>query len=105
MNYRTLERDAFCRCCDKIIKKNDEVVITMWSCRNRGQYIFLCVNCISEMTELIALDKQVKSREMWSKQEQYKYLREDYKNNILDHKSWREEVYEVHIDEYKKSPQ
>ena len=41
---RQAERDAFCRSCDRVIKKGEDMV-SMYSCRNRGQNIHLCLDC------------------------------------------------------------
>lgn len=48
---RKAERNAFCRACDGIIKK-DEEMITMYSRRNRGQHIHFHLECVNKMNKL-----------------------------------------------------
>lgn len=53
IEYRQTERDAFCRGCDKQIKKKTEKVIYTYSWRNRGQNILICLDCVGEINRLI----------------------------------------------------
>lgn len=54
LERRQMERDAFCRACDKVIKRNTEEAIVWYSWRNKGQHIMICLPCsqtIGEMAE------------------------------------------------------
>jgi uncharacterized protein YlaI len=53
---RKAERNAFCRSCDKVIEKGEDMV-SMYSWRNRGQHIHLCLDC-SEVIGKLAKEKQ-----------------------------------------------
>lgn len=53
INYRQTERNAFCRGCDKEIKRKTESVIATFSNRNRGQHIYFCKKCVEKMWFLI----------------------------------------------------
>jgi len=101
MNYRTLERSGYCRGCDKLIEKNTEKLISIYSHRNRGQHIYLCKDCVDKMVKLISDNKEIKSREKWAKSENYKYLRKDRNDKTMSYSDWIEEVYEKDIDNYK----
>ena len=48
---RPAQRPAFCRACDKEILKGEDM-ISMYSYRNRGQHIHICLQCASKMGEL-----------------------------------------------------
>lgn len=48
---RKAERNAFCRGCDRTIKKGTDMVTT-YSFRNRGQSIHFCVKCAKQIGEL-----------------------------------------------------
>lgn len=48
---REAQRNAYCRSCDKEIQKKEEM-ITLWSRRNRGQYIHLCLECAKKIGKL-----------------------------------------------------
>lgn len=48
---RPAERAAKCRACDKDIQQGEEM-ITWWSCRNRGMYIHLCLDCCKKIGEM-----------------------------------------------------
>jgi len=48
---RELKRAAFCRGCDEHMNTGTEV-ISMYSIRNRGQHIYLCMDCSKLITEL-----------------------------------------------------
>lgn len=50
--YRVAEREAFCRACDGLIQKGDKMV-SMYSSRNRGQYIHFHPECVKLMASLI----------------------------------------------------
>ena len=52
---RQAERNAYCRGCDKLIKKGEEMVTT-YSSRNRGQNIHFCVNCAKQIGDLVKDD-------------------------------------------------
>ena len=53
---RQAQRDAFCRSCDKVIKKGEDMV-SMYSWRNQGQHIHLCLDC-SEVIGKLAKETQ-----------------------------------------------
>lgn len=48
---REAQRDAFCRGCDKTIKKGEDM-ITTYSFRNRGQHIHFCLSCAKVIGEM-----------------------------------------------------
>lgn len=48
---REAQRDAFCRGCDKKIKRGDEMIST-YSFRNTGQHIHFCLKCAQQMGEM-----------------------------------------------------
>lgn len=49
---RPAERNAFCRGCDEVIEKGQDMVST-YSWRNRGQYIHFCLDCAKIISKLI----------------------------------------------------
>lgn len=51
--YRQPERDAICRVCDGIIKRNQDWMVSWYSRRNTGQYIHLCPECVKKLYEMI----------------------------------------------------
>lgn len=51
LTRRPIERTAYCRGCDKEMSKGEEVVST-YSWRNRGQYIYFCLKCAKDIGEL-----------------------------------------------------
>ena len=53
---RQVERQAFCRACDKTLERNTEKVIAWYSFRNRGQHIYICTDCVTSMYNLIQED-------------------------------------------------
>lgn len=53
---RLCERKCFCRGCDKPLDKGTEIIFT-YSWRNRGQNIMFCMNCATQIADL--LDKPV----------------------------------------------
>lgn len=57
MEYRVSERNCFCRLCDREITKNSEKVIAHYSHRNKGQHIFICRECVSEMFTTVVTDE------------------------------------------------
>lgn len=48
---RKAERNAFCRICDKEIKKG-ESMFSLYSHRNRGIHIHICKDCVESMKEV-----------------------------------------------------
>ena len=48
---RKAEREAFCRFCDKVIRKG-ETMFSFYSWRNRGQNIHICLDCIEKFKTL-----------------------------------------------------
>lgn len=48
MERRKVERQGFCRGCDKTLNKGDEIVYTH-SHRNRGQNILFCIDCAEKI--------------------------------------------------------
>lgn len=53
MRYELIERDGFCRGCDKKMRRNIDVVVKFYSRRNRGQNIILCKECVEKMYNLV----------------------------------------------------
>lgn len=51
---RFVERDAFCRACDKRLKRNVAEAIVWHSFRNTGQNILICLPCAREIGGLAA---------------------------------------------------
>ena len=51
MELRRMERNGFCRDCDKALEKGHLVFYTH-SRRNRGQHIFLCERCIQQVVKM-----------------------------------------------------
>ncbi len=47
--FRKIERKGFCRVCDKLLEKGEEIFYT-YSNRNRGQAIPICMGCIDEIS-------------------------------------------------------
>jgi len=52
LERRQMERDAFCRACDKVIKRNTEEAIVWYSWRNKGQHIMICLPCSQKIGEM-----------------------------------------------------
>lgn len=50
-SLRKAERDAFCRACDKTIRKNTNM-ISWYSHRNRGMNIHICLPCSQSIGKL-----------------------------------------------------
>jgi hypothetical protein len=48
---RPCEREAFCRWCDKGIKKGEEMV-SGWSIRTSGISIHFCLSCANKIGEM-----------------------------------------------------
>ena len=48
---REAQRDAFCRWCDKTVKKGDTMV-SGYSWRNRGITMHFCIPCAKKIGEL-----------------------------------------------------
>jgi hypothetical protein len=55
---RKAERNAFCRSCDKTIKKNDEMV-SWYSHRNQGMNIHLCLQCAEYIGAMVTEHKNI----------------------------------------------
>jgi hypothetical protein len=53
MQFRVAQRDCYCRGCDKQLKRNVDSGIFMYSMRNRGQNIMICVDCVKSMNTLV----------------------------------------------------
>ena len=51
MEIRKAQRHAFCRDCDKKIQVG-EYILSMYSWRNRGQNIHICLDCVDEIHEM-----------------------------------------------------
>lgn len=51
IKLRGLERDAYCRGCDELMKKHTSVIAT-YSFRNRGMHIFFCLDCAELIGQL-----------------------------------------------------
>jgi hypothetical protein len=50
--FRKAERDAFCRSCDKTIKKGTDMV-SWYSHRNQGMNIHLCLQCAKDIGTIV----------------------------------------------------
>ena len=50
--YRSADRDAFCRSCDKVIKKGSSM-ISWFSHRNRGMNIHICLICAEKIGAMV----------------------------------------------------
>lgn len=50
-DYRKAERDAFCRSCDKSIKRGTDM-ISWYSHRNQGMNIHICLSCAESIGAL-----------------------------------------------------
>lgn len=57
IEYKPTKRDAFCRGCDKTIVRNTEKVFTTYSMRNRGQHIYICMDCINKFLKIVEEEK------------------------------------------------
>lgn len=55
---RELKRTAFCRGCDDEMAPGTEVV-SMYSIRNRGQHIYLCISCSKLIGELVKVEESL----------------------------------------------
>lgn len=51
--YRLAARNAYCRSCDKVIKRDVDFMITLHSFRNTGQNIHICTDCVKLMYGLL----------------------------------------------------
>lgn len=51
--YRQPERNAFCRVCEKCIKRNEDYMVSWYSSLNRGMNIHICPDCVKALSELI----------------------------------------------------
>lgn len=51
--YRQSERDAYCRVCECVIKRNQDWMVSWYSSASRGEYIHICPSCIKKLAELI----------------------------------------------------
>lgn len=47
---RKSKQNSYCRCCDKEMIKDKDTIVYMYSIRNRGQNIILCLDCIEEIS-------------------------------------------------------
>jgi len=44
-----MQRDGFCRSCDKELKRNVDPAIKFYSYRGRGMNILLCLDCVDKI--------------------------------------------------------
>lgn len=51
--YRPVERDGFCRSCDKTLKRNKDRAVIWYSFRNRGMHVILCKPCVEKLYNLV----------------------------------------------------
>ena len=51
--YRQPERNAFCRVCEDVIKRNEDWMVSWYSSSNRGMYIHICPFCVKALNELL----------------------------------------------------
>lgn len=54
--YRLAKQDSFCRVCDKVNKRNKDMVVYIRSIRNRGQNILICKDCIDKIYNAVKED-------------------------------------------------
>jgi uncharacterized protein YlaI len=53
--YRKSKCDSYCRICDRMNLKDEDMVIYSYSIRNRGQNILICPQCVKNMYSEIML--------------------------------------------------
>lgn len=56
---RIAKRDAYCRSCDKRLKKDKDWMVTMYSFRNQGMHVHLCLRCVENMGALVTEHKKL----------------------------------------------
>lgn len=54
--YRQPERDAICRVCENVIRRNEDWMVSWYSSANRGMHIHICPSCVKALNELIPDD-------------------------------------------------
>jgi len=54
IELREAQRDAYCRGCDEVINRGEQMVST-YSFRNRGQHIHFCMSCADDIGGLVHL--------------------------------------------------
>lgn len=54
--YSVIERNGFCRCCDKMLFRSVDKVVKFYSRRNCGQHIILCKACIQKLNDIVKED-------------------------------------------------
>lgn len=57
MEYSLMQRNGYCRGCDKEMVKDEDMAIKMYSHRNRGQHIILCDGCVNAMNHAIVVHR------------------------------------------------
>jgi hypothetical protein len=50
MDFRIIERSGFCRGCDKVLPKGENIFYT-YSHRNCGQSIIFCMDCVGKIAK------------------------------------------------------
>lgn len=53
MEYTLMQRDGFCRGCDKQLNAGTDKAVKFYSHRNRGQNIIICGDCVELMYEVV----------------------------------------------------
>ena len=53
IEYRLVERDAFCRGCQKELKRNTDKAIMWYAPNNRGMNIIICPDCVELIYNLV----------------------------------------------------
>lgn len=61
--YRQPERNANCRVCENVIKRNEDWMVSWYSSCNRGMYIHICPSCIESLYALLPKEDVVESDE------------------------------------------
>jgi len=59
MIYCETKRGACCSCCNKGIEKNEEKAINFQGMRSGQHKIFICTDCVEQMSILIETDEKV----------------------------------------------
>lgn len=52
MEIRTLNRDGFCNCCTRIIKRNDTKVLVVDNWKHGAPNLIFCLDCVKKMDQL-----------------------------------------------------
>ena len=53
IDYRLAKQNSFCRVCDKTNRRGKDMVIYIYSHRNRGQNILICEDCARKIEAIV----------------------------------------------------